>query len=55
MVGKKWEVKLLFVLEQKSMAAKFLRVRLFAFLISIETKCVTSSYHGSKMSEFCLS
>ena len=37
------------------MAAKFLRVRLFAFLISIERKCVTSSYHGSKMSEFCLS
>ena len=36
------------------MAAKFLRVRLFAFLISIERKCVTSSYHGSKMSEFCL-
>ena len=26
------------------MAAKFLRVRLFAFLISIERKCVTSSY-----------
>ena len=54
-MGTKWEVKLLFVLEQKSMAAKFLRVRLFAFLISIERKCVTSSYHGSKVSEFCLS
>ena len=27
----------------------------FCLLISIERKCVTSSYHGSKMSEFCLS
>ena len=27
----------------------------FAFVISLGRKCVTSSYHGSKMSEFCLS